>query len=102
MQQTPQQRKAVTVISMIAVAAVLLTSMNLRSPVSSFSPIADQISDDLGASSLFVGLVGMAPTLMFAVAAIFSAPLSRAMTFRRTAAIAMVLAALGFLSLIHI
>lgn len=96
MQQTPQQRKAVTVISIIAVAAVLLTSMNLRSPVSSFSPIADQISDDLGASSLFVGLVGMAPTLMFAVAAIFSAPLSRAMTFRRTAAIAMVLAALGF------
>lgn len=96
MQATQERKPAVTAISIIAVAAVLLTSVNLRSPVSSFSPIADQVSDDLGASSLFVGLVGMAPTLMFALAAALSAPLSRAMTFRKTAAISMVVAAIGF------
>lgn len=96
MQATQERKPAVTAISIIAVAAVLLTSVNLRSPVSSFSPIADQVSDDLGASSLFVGLVGMAPTLMFALAAALSAPLSRAMTFRKTAATSMVVAAIGF------
>ncbi|OFT89938.1 CynX/NimT family MFS transporter [Corynebacterium auriscanis] len=91
-----EDKRAVTTISIIAVVAVLLTSVNLRSPISSFSPIADKVSDSLGASPLFVGLVGMAPTLMFALAAALSAPLSRAMTFRKTAAASMVVAAVGF------
>ena len=44
MKVTEEKRQPVTAISLIAVAAVLLTSVNLRSPVSSFSPIADQVS----------------------------------------------------------
>ena len=45
---------------------------------------------------MFIGLVGMAPTAMFAVAALASGPLSRRMTFRAVTGTAMVLATIGF------
>lgn len=88
--------KAISLVSVIAVVAVLLTSSNLRSPVSSFPPIADVVSRALGADTLFVGIVGMAPTAMFAVAAVLSGPLARALSFRAVTTTAMVLATVGF------
>ena len=53
-------RRVPSVVALIAALAVLLTSSNLRSPVSAFPPIADQVAGSLGASGLFIGLVGMA------------------------------------------
>lgn len=89
-------KKQVTLVSYIAALAVMLTASNLRSGVSAFPPIAQQISQHLGAPAMFIGLVGMAPTAMFALAAILSGPLARALTFRAVVTIAMILAAVGF------
>lgn len=88
--------RSLSVAAVFAAAAVLLTASNLRSAVSVFPPIADVVSGDLGASPMFIGLVGMAPTAMFAVAALASGPLSRRMTFRAVTGTAMVLATIGF------
>lgn len=89
-------RRIPSAIALLAAVAVLLTSSNLRSPVSAFPPIADQVSSDLGASELFIGLVGMAPTAMFALAAVLSGPMARALSFRAVISTAMVLATFGF------
>ena len=89
-------RRVPSVVALIAALAVLLTSSNLRSPVSAFPPIADQVAGSLGASGLFIGLVGMAPTAMFAVAAILSGPMAKALSFRAVISTAMVLATAGF------
>lgn len=89
-------RRVPSAVAIIAALAVLLTSSNLRSPVSSFPPIADDVRTGLGASNLFIGLVGMAPTAMFAVAAVLSNPLAKALSFRAVISTAMVLATAGF------
>ncbi|WP_293790980.1 MFS transporter [uncultured Corynebacterium sp.] len=89
-------RRIPSAVAFIAALAVLLTSSNLRSPVSTFPPIADQVADGLEASGLFIGLVGMAPTAMFAVAAILSGPMAKALSFRAVISTAMVLATAGF------
>lgn len=92
----PPGLKKFSLAAVFAACAVLLTATNLRSAVSVFPPIADIISGSLGASPLFIGVVGMAPTAMFALAAWVSGPLSRKMTFRAVTATAMVVAAAGF------
>ncbi|MHA7686967.1 MFS transporter [Corynebacterium evansiae] len=89
-------RRVPSAVAIIAALAVLLTSSNLRSPVSAFPPIADEVRTGLGASGLFIGLVGMAPTAMFAVAAVLSSPLAKALSFRAVISTAMVLATAGF------
>lgn len=89
-------RRIPSAVAFIAALAVLLTSSNLRSPVSSFPPIADKVADGLEASGLFIGLAGMAPTAMFAVAAILSGPMAKALSFRAVISTAMVLATAGF------
>ncbi|HIW95331.1 MAG TPA: MFS transporter [Candidatus Corynebacterium gallistercoris] len=94
--QVPQQASKVGLVSLVAVAAVLLTSSNLRSSVSSFPPIAGDVTSGLNASTMFIGLVGMAPTAMFALAAAMSGPLARMLSFRAVTTTAMVLAAAGF------
>lgn len=93
--------RQITVAAVIAAVAVLLTGANLRSAVSAFPPLADRIAEDLSASEsfgagLFIGLVGMAPTAMFAVAALLSGPMARRMTFRSVVVVAMTLAGVGF------
>lgn len=58
----------------VAVLAIILIAVNLRTAVGVISPIVDVISDDIPLGSIAIGFLGMLPPLAFAASGI-AAPL---------------------------
>ncbi|CAM2940825.1 MFS transporter [Prescottella defluvii] len=79
-------------------AAIVMSALTLRLAVTSFSPLASQISDDLGFSSTIVGVFGMVPTAMFAVFGLLTPAIARRLGLERTALLAMMMAGIGMLT----
>ncbi|RVW05291.1 CynX/NimT family MFS transporter [Rhodococcus xishaensis] len=79
-------------------AAIAMSALSLRLAVTSFTPLASQISDDLGFSSTVVGVFGMVPTAMFAVFGLLTPALARRIGHERTALLGMSMAGFGMLT----
>ncbi|MGO4201311.1 CynX/NimT family MFS transporter [Rhodococcus sp. TAF43] len=79
-------------------AAIAMSALTLRLAVTSFTPLASQISDDLGFSSTVVGVFGMVPTAMFAVFGLLTPAIARRLGLEWTALLAMMMAGVGMLT----
>lgn len=80
-----------------ALAGIALTAFNLRTAVTSLTPLFDRVSADLGFGPTVIGVFGMLPTAAFAVLGVLTPRIVRAIGLERTALLAMGLAALGAL-----
>ncbi len=79
-------------------AAIAMSALVLRTAVTSFTPLADQISSELGFSSTVVGVFGMVPTAMFAVFGLLTPAIARRLGLEWTALLGMMMAGVGMLT----
>ncbi|GGG12328.1 putative MFS transporter [Rhodococcoides trifolii] len=75
--------------------ALVLSAFTLRSAVTSMSPLFGRISSDLNFGPGVIGLLGMVPTLMFAVFGVATPAISRRIGLEWTALAAMIAATVG-------
>ena len=80
---------------LLVFCAIAMSALVLRLAVTSFSPLAAQISEEIGFSSTVVGVFGMIPTAMFAAFGLATPALGRRWGLERTALIAMLMAGVG-------
>lgn len=80
---------------LLVLAAILMSALTLRIAVTAFTPLAARIGDDIGYSTAVIGIFGMLPTAMFAVAGLLTPILTRRYGLEKTALIAMGMTAAG-------
>ncbi|MGC0364864.1 CP family cyanate transporter-like MFS transporter [Rhodococcus sp. 27YEA15] len=78
-------------------AAIVMSALVLRLAVTSFSPLAAEIREEIGFSASVVGIFGMVPTLMFAVFGLVTPFVAKRIGLERTALLAMLMAGTGIL-----
>ncbi|WP_308125429.1 CynX/NimT family MFS transporter [Rhodococcoides corynebacterioides] len=76
-------------------AAIVLSAFTLRSAVTSISPLFPRIGDDLGFGAGIIGVLGMVPTLMFAVFGVAAPAIAVRFGLERTALVAALVTAVG-------
>ena len=79
----------------LALIGIALVSINLRTAVTSLSPLLTQIDAELGIGATGLGLLGMVPTAMFAVWGLAAPRLIARIGPEWTSVVAMAAAALG-------
>ncbi|MCX4092250.1 MFS transporter [Nocardia sp. alder85J] len=79
----------------LVLVAIVLSALNLRTAVTAFTPLAERIGDDIGYSTGIVGVFGMIPTAMFALAGLLTPILVRRLGPERTVLAAMLAAGAG-------
>jgi CP family cyanate transporter-like MFS transporter len=82
---------------LLAFAAIVLVAANLRSAVTSLTPLLDRLGHVFDFGSTMTGVLGMMPTAAFAVFGLATPRITRAIGLERTAVLAMVLATAGLL-----
>ncbi|NLV79054.1 MAG: MFS transporter [Rhodococcus sp.] len=80
---------------LLVFCAIAMSALVLRLAVTSFSPLASMIGEEIGFSSTVVGVFGMVPTAMFAIFGLATPMISRRLGLERTALVAMLLAGIG-------
>lgn len=83
---------------LLVLAAIVMSALTLRAAVTAFSPLAEEIGADIGYGTAIVGVFGMLPTAMFAIAGLVTPLLVRRFGLERTVLIAMLLAGTGSLT----
>lgn len=79
----------------LLIAAILLVSFSLRSPLTAIGPLAGLIREDLGVSNGFVGLITTLPLITFALCSPLIPKLSGRWGLRKTIMCGMLCIALG-------
>jgi len=79
----------------LAFAAILLAAVNLRTAVTSVTPLLDLLGRTFGFGTTMTGVLGMLPTASFALFGMATPMLARRFGLERTALLAMGLAAVG-------
>ncbi|TDB26923.1 MFS transporter [Stenotrophomonas sp. ATCM1_4] len=82
---------------LLAFVAIVLVSANLRSAVTSLTPLLDRLGHVFDFGSTMTGVLGMMPTAAFAAFGLATPRITRAIGLERTAVLTMVLATLGLL-----
>ncbi|HET8993087.1 CynX/NimT family MFS transporter [Rhodococcus sp. SJ-2] len=80
---------------LLVFCAIVMSALVLRLAVTSFSPLASAISEELGFTSTLVGVFGMMPTAMFALFGFATPFLARRWGLETTALVAMLMAGVG-------
>ncbi|WP_421840922.1 MFS transporter [Mycobacterium sp.] len=80
---------------LIVLAAILLFAMCLRSAVTSLTPLLAAISRDIGFGATVIGVLGMLPTAMFAIAGLVTPPLTERLGLERTTLAAVIATVIG-------
>ena len=93
----PQQDHAAQAGRLLVLCGILLSAFNLRTAVTSLTPLLDVLGRDFGFGPTFAGLLGMVPTAAFAVAGVGTPRLAHRLGLERTALLSMALAAAGLL-----
>jgi cyanate permease len=63
----PGRPRGAVTIPRLALVGVLVVSLNLRTAVTSISPLLGEIDAEIGLGATGMGLLGMVPTAMFAL-----------------------------------
>ena len=79
----------------LALVGVVLVSLNLRTAVTSLSPLLGVIDAEIGLGAVGMGLLGMIPTAMFAVWGVLTPLVLRRMGLEAVTVVAMAAAAVG-------
>jgi CP family cyanate transporter-like MFS transporter len=82
---------------MLVLAGILLSAFNLRTAVTSLTPLLDVLGREFGFGATVAGVLGMVPTAAFAVAGVATPRLAHRLGLERTAVLSMALAAAGLL-----
>ncbi|MFT3762926.1 MAG: MFS transporter [Pseudoxanthomonas sp.] len=82
----------------LVLAGILLAAFNLRTAVTSLTPLLDVLGSALDFGPAMMGVLGMAPTAAFALAGVLTPALGHRVGLERTALLAMALAAAGLLA----
>jgi len=82
---------------LLAFVAVVLLAANLRSAVTSLTPLLDRLGQTFEFGSTMTGVLGMMPTAAFALFGLVTPRLIRAIGLERTAVLTMLLATAGLL-----
>ncbi|WP_137724727.1 CynX/NimT family MFS transporter [Prescottella subtropica] len=83
---------------LLVFAAITMSALTLRLAVTSFTPLASQISGEIGFSSTVVGVFGMLPTALFAVFGLLTPTIGRRLGLEWTALLGMMMAGIGMLA----
>ncbi|PPU41004.1 MFS transporter [Xanthomonas arboricola pv. populi] len=79
----------------LVLAAILLSAFNLRTAVTSLTPLLERIADEYAFGAPTMGALGMLPTAAFALTGVATPALLRRFGLLRTALLSMALASLG-------
>ena len=82
----------------LVLAGIVLSAFNLRTAVTSLTPLLEQLGTTFGFSSTMAGVFGMLPTAAFALFGVLTPRMARLVGLERTALLAMLLAAMGLFS----
>lgn len=80
---------------LLVFAAIVLSAFTLRAAVTSVSPLFPRIGAELGFGAGAIGVMGMLPTLLFALFGVLTPAISSRLGLERTALAAAVLTAVG-------
>ncbi|WP_072687879.1 MFS transporter [Rhodococcus marinonascens] len=83
---------------LLVFCAIAMSALVLRLAVTSFSPLASQIREDVGFSPAIVGVFGMVPTAMFALSGLGTPLIAKRWGLELTALAAMLMAGVGMLT----
>lgn len=81
----------------LAFAAILLAAINLRTAVTSITPLLDVLGQQFGFGTTMTGVLGMLPTASFALFGVATPALARRLGLERTTLLAMLMAMAGLL-----
>jgi len=81
----------------VALLAVVLVGLNLRTAVAALSPIYDRIGQDFAIGAIGIGFLGTLPPVSFAVVGLFAPALHRRFGVERVMVVAIVAILLGHL-----
>ncbi|KRG78178.1 MFS transporter [Stenotrophomonas ginsengisoli] len=81
----------------LALAAIVLTAVNLRTAVTSITPLLARLGEQFGFGTGMTGVFGMLPTAAFAVAGVLTPRLIGRLGAERTALLAMAISCAGLL-----
>lgn len=76
-------------------AGILLSAFNLRTAVTSITPIMDSLAQEFGFGTTLMGIIGMSPTAAFALFGVATPWLIRRFNLLSVALLSMLLASLG-------
>ncbi|WP_127782476.1 MFS transporter [Rhodococcus sp. X156] len=79
----------------LVLLGIVLAAFTLRTAVTSITPLLDPIGDDLGFGPSVAGVLGMLPTLAFAVFGLLTPALVHRIGLEQVALVAMAMAAIG-------
>lgn len=82
---------------LLVLTGILLAACNLRTAVTSITPLLEVIGAQFGFGATAAGLLGMVPTAAFATAGVLTPRLAQRLDLERTVLLAMALAATGLL-----
>ena len=90
-----RSRSGAVAVPVVALIGVVLVSLNLRTAVTSLSPLLGVIDAEIGLGAAGMGLLGMIPTAMFAVWGVLTPVVLRRMGLEMLTVVAMAAAAIG-------
>lgn len=77
--------------------SILFSAFNLRTAVTSLTPLLNVLGQDFGLDSTMIGVLGMLPTISFALAGIITPLFMRAINLELTILLSMIFAFIGLL-----
>src|SRR5690606_13918421 len=80
---------------LLALAGITLAAFNLRTAVTSITPLLDVVGREFGFGATMAGVIGMLPAAAFAIFGAATPALARRIGLERTVLLAMALAAAG-------
>lgn len=80
---------------LLALAGITLAAFNLRTAVTSITPLLEVVGREFGFGAAMAGLIGMLPAAAFAAFGAATPAIARRLGLERTVLLAMILAALG-------
>lgn len=79
----------------LVLAGIAMSAFNLRTAVTSLTPLLDTLGETFGFGPTMTGVLGMVPTAAFAVFGVVTPAIAHRLGLERTALLAMALAAIG-------